>query len=263
VKRLGEYAREITLLGQTVSSYRAVHDGSLVDLAELLYRVHQASPVSRIRFITSYPNDFNDGIFHAMAELDRVCPYLHIPAQHGSNRILSLMNRRYTVEEYLDLIESGRRIVPGLSLAGDFIVGFPTETEEDHESSLKLMRTIRYKNCFMFKYSVRPGTLAEKKFSDDISDDVKTLRHRQMLDLQNLISLEDNQSMIGQSVRILVEGISKKNRHQNEEIVQLVGRTLEDKIVVFDGKRELIGKNIEVRITSATALTLFADRVQG
>jgi tRNA-2-methylthio-N6-dimethylallyladenosine synthase len=262
VKRIGETdCREITLLGQTVSSYRWTQDGRVVDLAELLKMVHEACSIPRIRFITSYPADFSLEIFHAMAEMKRICPYLHLPAQHGSNRMLKLMNRRYTIEDYVALLEQGRSIVPNLSIASDFIVGFPTETEDDHLASLDLLRKIRYKNCFIFKYSIRPGTQAEKHYTaaDEIPEETKSRRHSEMLAEQDRISLEDNQSLIGKTVSVLVESTSKKNRSNLADTSQLVGRTVEDKIVIFDGPDALIGSIAQVKIASASSLTLFGE----
>ncbi len=261
IKRIDQTGcQEITLIGQTISSYRSVSDGQVVDLPELLYRVHANCSIPRIRFITSYPADFSPAIFHAMKELPRICPYLHLPAQHGSNRMLSVMNRKYTVEQYLELIEQGRKIVPNLSLAGDFIVGFSTETDEDHARSIELLRKVRYKNCFIFKYSVRPGTLAEKRLPDDVPDEVKSRRHTEMLEVQDGISQEDNQAAVGKKLAVLVEGVSKKDRSKST-VRQLVGRTMEDKIVVFDADCCLIGRIAEVTITSASSLTLFGEAI--
>ncbi len=251
--------REVTLIGQTISSYRYVSNGTTIDLPELLRRVHDACSIPRIRFITSYPADFSLDIFRAMAELPRICPYLHVPAQHGSNRVLQRMNRKYTVEEYLELLEHGRQIVPNLSIAGDFIVGFPGETEEDHLGSVALLEKVRYKNCFVFKYSPRPGTLSERRIPDDIPGEVKSRRHTQMLQTQERISDEDNRKMVGTVVRVLVEGTSKKNRSQARTTPQLVARTVEDKIVIFDGPETCIGTIADVKITSASALTLFGE----
>jgi tRNA-2-methylthio-N6-dimethylallyladenosine synthase len=253
--------QEITLLGQTVSAYRWTDNGSVVDMAELIHRVHEACSIPRVRFVTSYPGGFSLDIFHAMAELPRVCPYLHLPAQHGSNRMLTLMNRKYTIEEYLELLEQGRKIVPNLSIASDFIVGFPTETEEDHQRSVELVRNMRYKNCFIFKYSIRPGTLAEKRYGpiDEIPEEVKSRRHAELLETQNEISNETNQATVGQTLKVLVEGRSKKNRSRNEGLQQLISRTEEDKIVIFDGQASLIGSITQVKIASASALTLFGE----
>ncbi len=255
--------REITLLGQTVNSYHCVENGKTVTLADLLYRVHNNCSVPRIRFVTSYPADFSTEILEAMAKLERICPYLHIPAQHGSNRILKLMNRKYSVEQYIELIDTARKIVPNISIAGDFIVGFPDETDDDHQCSLELIKRIRYKNCFIFKYSVRPGTLAEKKFSDNIPDEIKTKRFIELQELQDKIALEDNRNLIGQTLDVLVEGISKKSKTNPspDGKVQLSARTTDDKIAVFDGTEDLIGQIVPVRIFDVSSLTLFADTV--
>jgi tRNA-2-methylthio-N6-dimethylallyladenosine synthase len=253
--------KEITLLGQAVSSYRWVSNGQTVGLAELLLRVHDACAIPRIRFITSYPANFSPAIFDAMAKLPRVCPYLHLPAQHGSNRMLGLMNRRYTIEQYLELLEQGRRIVPKLSIAGDFIVGFPTETQDDHQQSIELLKKVRYKNCFIFKYSIRPGTLAAGKYTPDqeIPEEIKSQRHSEMLAVQDQIAHEDNQAMREKVVEVLVEGTSKKNRANEQSTSQLVGRTVEDKIVIFNGPASLTGTIASVQIQSASSLTLFGE----
>lgn len=251
--------REITLLGQTISSYRYHANGDLVNLADLLHKVHDATTIPRIRFVTSYPACFPIEILHAMAELERVSPYLHIPAQHGSDHILRQMNRKYTVEQYLELIDQARKIVPGLSLAGDFISGFPGETEQDHQASLQLVQRVRYKNCFVFKYSPRPDTPAQKRFDDDIPDEIKSVRLRQLLDLQDAIAAEANRQLIGKTVHVLVEGPSKKQK-SSQHGHQLVGRTCDDKIVVFDGPIALAGDSVLVRIREASSLTLFAER---
>ncbi len=258
IRRIGQTGcQEITLIGQTINSYRCVSNGQTIDLPELLYRVYAACAIPRIRFITSYPAEFSLDIFQAMRELPRICPYLHLPAQHGSNRVLDLMNRKYTVEEYLDILDQGRKIAPNLSVAGDFIVGFPTETDEDHQQSLALLEKVRYKNCFIFKYSPRPGTLAEKKYDQILPEEIVSARHSQMLETQDRISNEDNQSLLGRQLLVLVEGPSKKNRATEGNLKQLVGRTAEDKIVIFDGPESAIGQIKNITITSASALTLF------
>ena len=261
VKRIDQTGcKEITLIGQTISSYRYTSHGVSVNLPELLRLVHDACSIARIRFITSYPADFSIDIFHAMRELSRICPYLHLPAQHGSNRMLSLMNRKYTIEKYMEILDQGKNLVPALSVSGDFIVGFPTETDHDHNQSVKLLEKVRYKNCFIFKYSVRPGTLAEKKFTDDIPEKIKSLRHAWLLEVQDSISSQDNQASLGKTVDVLVEGVSKKNKSKEKTINQLVGRTVEDKIVIFQGPIELTGQIEKVKITRATSLTLFGEK---
>ncbi len=264
IKKLDEAGyKEVTLLGQTINSYRYKENGKLINLAELLYRVHNSCSIPRIRFITSYPADFAVEIFDAMSELERICPYLHIPAQHGSNTILKAMNRKYSVEEYEELISLARSKVKGISIAGDFIVGFPGETEQDHKRTLELVKKIRYKNCFIFKYSVRPGTLAEKKFDKEIPDEIKTRRFMELQEIQDNIALEDNRRLIGQEIDVLVEGISKKGKStlSDSGIVQLSARTVDDKIAVFEGHEELIGKIIKIKVIDVSSLTLFAEKV--
>jgi tRNA-2-methylthio-N6-dimethylallyladenosine synthase len=214
--------REITLLGQTVNHYvyetdtRASTAAGPVrrrtTFAELLSLLHDNLPdLPRLRFITSFPADFGDDILRVMAESPRICRYLHIPAQSGSNRILKMMNRGYTVESYLELVARARAIVPNIQLAGDIIVGFPSETDEDYAATRALVEKARYKNCFIFKYSPRPGTLAIKRLTDDIPEETKRFRNNDLLRLQNKISNELNRELIGQTVSILCEGPSGWN----------------------------------------------------
>lgn len=262
VRRLDRDAcKQITLLGQTVSSYRYQQNGRAVGLADLLYAIHETTSIPRIRFITSYPADFPIEVLHAIAELERVLPYLHLPAQHGANPVLKRMNRKYTVEQYCELIDHARTIVPEISLAGDFIAGFPGETEKDHQASIELIRRVRYKNCFVFKYSPRPQTPAERRYTDDVPDQVKSRRTSELLDVQNKIAEQDNRQLLGRTVEILVEGPSKRQRKGEQGPHQLAGRTIDDKIVVFDGPAELIGDIITVKIENVSALTLFARRM--
>ncbi len=262
--------KEITLLGQTINSYRYEDHDTIYGLADILESVHAIEGLDRIRFVTSYPRHFEERIFHLMASLPKVCSYLHLPAQSGSDRILKAMNRRYTVSDYIELIERGKAIVPELTVAGDFICGFPGEQESDHQATLELMRRIRYKNCFVFKYSPRPNTKAWQKMADDVPDDVKQGRLEELLALQHEIGYEDNQGLIGQSVEILVEGFSK-NPHLDSDrstsdtetaYPQLTGRTQGDQIVVFDGPEWLTGKLVEVKIRKASSLTLFGERYE-
>ena len=257
--------KEITLLGQTVNSYNYQESGHTYGLADVLHKLHDIEGLQRLRFVTNYPRDFDQRILEAMADLPRVCEYLHIPAQSGSDRILKAMNRRYTAREYLELIERARQIVPGIAFSGDFIVGFTDEDEQDFAATKELMRKVRYKNCFIFKYSVRPGTRAEQKLKDNIPEEVKRRRNTELLELQNEISLVDNQKFIGEKVEILVAGPSKKphlNQRESEtsgQEMQLAGRTKGDHIVVFNGTVDLIGNIIPVKIEKVSALTLFAN----
>ncbi|MBN1845167.1 MAG: tRNA (N6-isopentenyl adenosine(37)-C2)-methylthiotransferase MiaB [Sedimentisphaerales bacterium] len=275
--------KEITLLGQTVNSYCHRNGTTTVRLADLLARVHEIAGLERLRFVTSYPRDFDERLLAAMADLPKVCEYLHLPAQSGSDRILAAMNRRYTAGQYLDLIERARQRVPGIAVAGDFIVGFPGEREEDFEATCELMRRVRYKNCFIFKYSPRPGTRADGDLADDVPTETKRRRNQILLDLQEEISLADNQAFVGQTVEILVEGPSK-NPHLDEGrtgpadpaysrslgrsgpadsgSIQLVGRTRGDHIVVLQARPDRIGRIVPVRVVRASALTLFAEPVR-
>jgi len=275
-------AREVTLLGQTVNHYAYRHgDGRITSFAELLYMVHEATPdLPRLRFVTSFPRDFTVEALQAMRDCPRICRYLHIPAQSGSDRILKLMNRGYTVGQYRQLIAQAREMMSDISLASDFIVGFPTETERDHEMSLELIRECGFKNSFIFKYSPRPGTTAMDRFDDDVPDEVKRRRNNQMLAVQQEVSEAANRAMVGRTVEVLVEGRSKlvgrpaatneaggglvelnwRGRREaavDEQRVQLVGRTRGDQVVCFDGDASLKGQILDVQITGARAMTLF------
>lgn len=256
---------EITLLGQAVNKYRYTANGSTLGLAEVLEDLDKIEGLKRLRFVTSYPHDFDRQILEAMRDLRSVCSYLHICAQSGSDRILKAMNRHYTADEYLELIQTARETVPGFAVAGDFIVGFPGETEDDFLATAALMEKVRYKNCFIFKYSPRPGTKADERLPDDVPLEVKQERNQRLLDLQNRISREDNQTFIGTRVQILVEGYSKSpqlNASAHEDTVQLpqlTGRTSGDHIVVFNADPKLIGQLIDIRIFKASGLTLFGE----
>jgi tRNA-2-methylthio-N6-dimethylallyladenosine synthase len=197
-----------------------------------------------------------------MAKLPKVCPYLHIPAQSGSDKILKAMNRRYTAQEYLSLLDKARQMVPEIAIAGDFIVGFPGETEEDFQATVELVKQARYKNCFVFKYSSRPGTSAEEKLKDNIDSETKSRRNIELLEEQNQISEEFNKGFINQTIKVLVEGPSKKahlNAADNENLPQLIGRTAGDYIVVFNGPMTLAGEFVKVKINKTSALTLFGE----
>lgn len=263
-KLAGEGIRQITLLGQTINAYRYTAGDRTYTLADLLEQVSAIDAVRWVRFITSHPGQFDPSILQVMADLPKVCPYLHIPAQSGSDRILRAMNRGYTAAGYIELIEKARATVPELALAGDFIVGFPGETDEDFEATAELIRRVRYKNCFVFKYSPRPGTHAEKKLADDVPAEVKQERNAKLLEIISEIADQDNQTFLGRTLEVLVEGPSKKphlNKAENEDNPQLVGRTKHDYIVVFNGPESLTGQFVNVRVTKTAALTLFAELV--
>ncbi|MEY3176255.1 MAG: tRNA-2-methylthio-N(6)-dimethylallyladenosine synthase, partial [Planctomycetota bacterium] len=201
--------REITLLGQTVNSYKYTENGRLVRLSDLLEQLHCVPGIERIRFITNFPRDMTTDLLQAVRDLPKVMKYLHVPAQSGCNDVLKRMKRGYTVEEYREMMGRIREIVPGCAVSSDFIVGFCGETEVAFEKSMQLIRDCRFKNSFIFKYSPRSGTKADELFADDIPEDVKRRRNHEMLELQNRISEEDNAEFIGRHVRILVEGPSK------------------------------------------------------
>lgn len=276
VRRLADAGvKEVTLLGQTVNSYRYQEDGRVVRFAELLERVHEVPGIARLRFVTSYPGDFTEDILEAMRDLPKVCEYLHIPAQSGSDAVLARMKRQYTVGHYLDLVERARAIVPDIALAGDFIVGFSGETAAEFEQTAALLERVRYKNCFIFRYSPRPGTAADRRLPDDVPTDVKQARNTRLLEIQDRVSREDNQRLIGRVVEVLVEGFSKAairaqeaEQTRGQEVDwrrsdQLTGRTRGDQIVVFAGDPSRIGEFANVRIASATALTLHGEAVEG
>ena len=267
-------AREVTLLGQTVNSYVSQESGRTVRFADLLAQVASVPGIDRVRFVTSYPGDFANEIFEVMRDVPQVCDYLHLPVQSGSNAVLSRMRRQYTAEGYVELLDRGRAIVPGLSVASDFIVGFCGETDDEHEASLDLIKRCGFKNIFVFKYSERPETVAQKRAVDDVPDEIKRRRNNEMLALQLDLSLAANQAMIGRSVEVLVEGYSKAaikaqeaEQTRGEEVSwrrtdQLVGRTSADQIVVFSGEESQIGRLAEIRISAATGLTLHGTLVQ-
>ena len=256
--------QQITLLGQTVNSYLYKAGDKTYTLADLLDQVSKIDAVHWVRFITSHPGRFDTAILQAMADNVKVCPYLHIPAQSGSDRILKAMNRGYTAAEYIELMDTAREIVPDIAIAGDFIVGFPGETDDDFQATVELVKKARFKNCFIFKYSPRPGTGADKKLPDNISEEIKKKRNTELLEIQNKISDKDNKRFLDNTVEVLVEGLSKKphlNKAQHHDNPQLIGRTAEDYIVVFNGPQTLTGQFTNVKITNTSALTLFGKLI--
>jgi tRNA-2-methylthio-N6-dimethylallyladenosine synthase len=263
IKKLAEAGmKQITLLGQTVNSYHYTQNGKEFSFADLLYEASKVNGIEWIKFVTCYPKNFDERIFQAMADSPKVCRYLHIPAQSGSDRILKAMNRHYACAEYLDLLRKAREVVSDVAIAGDFIVGFPGETEEDFQKSVELVKKAQYKNCFIFKYSPRPGTGADDRFTDDVPMEVKKQRNIKLLAVQEKISEKLNKSFIGKIVKVLVEGISKKahlDGSGKEEYPQLMGRTSGDYIVVFNGLASLAGEFVNVKIRRTSALTLFGE----
>lgn len=238
--------KEVTLLGQNVNSYRYGE----TDFPTLLRMVARAVPNMRVRFTTSHPKDMSDETLRVIAEEPNVCKHIHLPVQSGSNRILKLMNRKYTREWYLDRVEAIRRIVPECAITTDIFAGYCSETEEDHQDSLSLMRICRYDSSFMFKYSERPGTYASKHLPDDISEEVKIRRLNELIALQNELSAECNKDCVGKEYDVLLEGVSKRSREQ------LFGRTEQNKVVIIDRGNHRIGQTVRVKITESSSATL-------
>jgi tRNA-2-methylthio-N6-dimethylallyladenosine synthase len=274
-------AKEVTLLGQTVNHYAFRHGvGRVTTFAELLYQIHEATPeLPRLRFVTSFPRDFTDDALAAMRDCPRICRYLHAPAQHGSDRILKLMNRGYTSGQYRDFVGRARGYMPDVAIASDFIVGFPSETDEEFEQTVELVRECRFKNSFIFKYSPRPGTVAIERFPDDVPEDVKRRRNNALLAVQQSVSARNNREMVGKTVEVLVEGesklVSRRSPYPQSNVelgweqrrdgsaahatTQLVARTRGDQVVCLEGEPSLKGQILEVEITGAQSLTLFGS----
>ena len=249
--------KEMTLLGQNVNSYRLENLESLesLDFPRLLRRVAEEAPEMRIRFTTSHPKDMSDETLRVIAEMPNVCKHIHLPVQSGSDRILKLMNRKYTREWYMGRVEAIRRIIPDCGLSTDIFVGYHSETEEDHQLSLSLMREVGYDSAFMFKYSERPGTYASKHLPDDVPEGVKIRRLNELIALQTEISAQQNKKDEGKEFDVLVEGFSKRSRSQ------LCGRTEQNKMVVFDKGGRHIGETVRVKIINSTSATLIGEEV--
>ncbi len=251
--------KEVTLLGQNVNSY----SGALrqaqgpceekILFPQLLRRVAEEAPTMRIRFTTSHPKDMSDETLRVIAEMPNVCKHIHLPVQSGSDRILKLMNRKYTREWYLDRVAAIRRIIPDCGLSTDIFVGYHSETEEDHQLSLSLMREVGYDSAFMFKYSERPGTYASKHLPDDVPEEEKIRRLNELIQLQTEMSAIQNKKDEGKEFDVLVEGFSKRSREQ------LCGRTEQNKMVVFDKGSHHIGETVKVKITGSTSATLLGE----
>ena len=267
--------KEVTLLGQNVNSYIGQLDdlqlndchsdeskaeiahGRIVKFSELLRLVARAVPDMRVRFTTSHPKDMSDETLQVIAQEPNVCRHIHLPVQSGSDRILKLMNRKYTREWYLDRVKAIRRIVPDCAITTDIFAGYCSETEEDHQQSLSLMREVGYDSAFMFKYSERPGTYAARHLPDDVPEEVKIRRLNELIALQNQLSAESNRRMVGHDVEVLIEGTSKRSREQ------LFGRTEHNKVVVFDRAGHHIGERIMVHITDSSSATLIGEVAVG
>ena len=247
--------KEVTLLGQHVNSYIIKNEELKIknDFPALLRAVALEAPEMRIRFTTSHPKDMSDETLRVIAEMPNVCKHIHLPVQSGSDRILKLMNRKYTREWYLDRVAAIRRIIPDCGLSTDIFVGYHSETEEDHQMSLSLMREVGYDSAFMFKYSERPGTYASKHLPDDVPEDVKIRRLNELIHLQTEMSAIANKKDEGKEFDVLVEGFSKRSREQ------LCGRTEQNKMVVFNKGNHHIGETVRVRITGSTSATLLGE----
>ena len=241
--------KEVTLLGQNVNSYKSQD----TDFPALLRQVAEEAPEMRVRFTTSHPKDMSDETLKVIAEMPNVCKHIHLPVQSGSDRILKLMNRKYTREWYLDRVAAIRRIIPDCGLSTDIFVGYHSETEEDHQMSLDLMREVGYDSAFMFKYSERPGTYASKHLPDDVPEEEKIRRLNELIALQTEISAQQNKKDEGKNFDVLVEGFSKRSREQ------LCGRTEQNKMVVFPKAGHHIGETVQVKITGSTSATLLGE----
>ena len=243
--------REVTLLGQNVNSYRTGD----VDFPTLLRLVAEISPLLRVRFATSHPKDMSDKLLEVMASMPNICKAIHLPAQSGSTVMLEKMNRKYTREWYLDRIAAIRHYMPDCAITTDLIAGFTGETEEDHKLTLSLMEEVGYEFAFMFKYSERPGTFAQRHLPDDIPDDVKTARLTEIINLQNRLSEQSNKRDVGKEFEVLVEGLSKRSDEQ------LFGRTSQNKVVVFDKGNHKVGDYVRVKVTGCSSATLFGEEI--
>ncbi len=262
VSRLVEAGRsEITLLGQTVNSYRWTSGERTTRFSDLLELLSPITGLRRLRFVTSHPIDFGDDILHAIADLPNVCEYIHCPAQSGSDAVLKQMNRKYTRGEYDAFIDRARTIIPGVVILSDFIVGFPGESEADHDASADLIVRGQFKNSFIFKYSPRPGTPAAKRLDDDVPDAIKRKRNNHLLAIQAEVGLAHHQQYVGRTIGVLVTGKSRRSDKQPDVAerngLQLAGRSRGDHIVVFNGPESLIGEYVDIEIINASALTLF------
>ena len=248
--------KEVTLLGQNVNSYRAERNGETIEFPDLLRIVAEAAPEIRFRFTTSHPKDMSDRTLETIAQYPNLCRFIHLPVQSGSNKILKLMNRKYTREWYMERIAAIRRILPDASIGTDVFCGFHDETEEDHQLTLSLMREAGFDMAFMFKYSERPGTFAAKNLPDNVSEEIKLRRLAEIIDLQNILSNESNQRDIGKTFDVLVEGFSKRSKEQ------LFGKTSQNKVIIFPRLGRKIGETIRVKVTSASSATLLGDVVE-
>ncbi len=243
--------RDITLLGQNVNSYHYED----TTFAMLLEKVAQINPLLRIRFATSHPKDLSESLVDVIAKYDNICKYIHLPIQSGSNKMLQKMNRKYTVEQYLQKIELIRQRIPDCAISTDVIAGFCGETLEDHNMTLEVFRKVKYDSAYMFKYSNRPGTVASKRFEDDVPEKEKVRRLEEIIALQRELSMQSNEKDIGKSMEILVEGESKRDKNM------LWGRNSQNKVVIFEKDNNTKGDYIRVNIKNCTSATLFGEKI--
>lgn len=256
VKQLFEDGyREVTLLGQNVNSYHWDDEGVVVDFPGLMARVAQVSPLMRVRFATSHPKDMSDKLLETIAQYPNLCKNIHLPAQSGSTRMLELMNRKYTREQYLERVAAVRRILPEASISTDIIAGFCGETEDDHKQTLTLMEEAGYELAFMFQYSERPGTYSSKNMKDDVPEEVKSRRLSEIIELQRRLSHQIKKNDVGKTFEVLVEGVSKKSK------TDMFGRTSQNNVVIFPHTNQKVGDYVKVRIVRCSSATLFGELV--
>ncbi len=250
--------KEITLLGQTVNSYSYPEGNKTTRLADLLKTLHEIDGIERLKFVTSYPKDMTPDLLETIRDYPKCSPYLHVPAQSGHDDVLRRMKRGYTIDDYLRMMERIEETLPHAAVSSDFIVGFSGETEEEFQASVKLVERCRFKNSFIFQYSVRPGTKAAERLPDDIPREVKARRNQELLEVTDRIALEDQNKLVGRTFDVLVEGPSKKAVRSGEqsELVQMTGRTHCDRIVVFDGNRRQAGQILPIKIEEALSHTM-------
>ena len=267
-KLVAEGCREITLIGQTVNSYRWSDGGTTTRLSDLLAMLDAIVGLDRIKFVTNYPRDMTPDLIGAVRDLPKVCHYLHVPAQHGSDAVLTRMKRGYSIGEYMEMLGRVREELPHAAVTSDFIVGFCGETDAEFQATVDLVRTAGFKNSFIFKYSPRPGTKAFERQPDDVPEAVKKERNQVLLDAQSEVSLAGNRRFVGSRQQVLVEGLSTRDEKREvrpgpDGVAQLTGRTMCDRIVVFDAPLRLVGRLVDVDITSAGAWSLAGTVADG
>ncbi len=245
--------REVTLLGQNVNSYSWEDKSNIINFAALMEQVALVDPLLRVRFATSHPKDLSDELLQVMARHDNICKAIHLPVQSGSSRILKLMNRSYTREWYLDRIAAIRKFMPDCAISTDIITGYCSETEEDHRKTISVMKEVGYDYAFMFKYSERPNTIAEKKYEDDVPEEIKSKRLEEIIAMQQHLSSESNKKDIGKTFEVLVESPSRKSPHH------LSGRNSQNKVIVFPKEEFKAGDYIKVKVIDCTSATLIGE----